>query len=159
MLLVMSQYDTVLVKITVPQHDHLRAMKLDLLDRHTPLVLNGFKELHYCRCYFLLMNVESSCVEGLGIPISLRAFARVVCCTSPQELQELAMEATEDDGYLAHIPLKNKAREMEAHRFLRMRFDDMIENHSAALESLTCAASPTLSGKCARRMQLARSPH
>ncbi|GJT05141.1 putative RNA-directed DNA polymerase [Tanacetum coccineum] len=152
-----SQYDTVLVEITVPQHDHLRAMKLDLLDRHTPLVLNGFKESHSCRCYFLLMNVESSCVEGLGIPISLRAFARVdtrptpyglrildratVCRNFCTELQELAMEATEDDGYLAHIPLKNKAREMEAHRFLRMRFDDMIENHSAALEELAMEAT------------------
>ncbi|GKB91370.1 SET domain-containing protein, partial [Tanacetum coccineum] len=68
-----SQYDTVLVEITVPQHDHLRAMMLALLDRHTPLVLNGFKESRSCRNYFLLMNVESSCVEGLGIPISLRA--------------------------------------------------------------------------------------
>ena len=53
-------------------------------------------------------------------------------CSS--ELQELATEATEDDGHLARIPLKNKAREMEAHRFLHLKFDDMIENHSAALE-------------------------
>ncbi|GKD89408.1 hypothetical protein Tco_1364915, partial [Tanacetum coccineum] len=70
-------------------------------------------------------------------------------------LQQLVMEATEDDGHLARYPLKNKERETEAHRFLHLRFDDMIENLSAALESLTRAASPTLSGKCARRMQLA----
>ncbi|GJT05142.1 SET domain-containing protein [Tanacetum coccineum] len=149
-----SEYDTVLVEITVPQHDHLRALKLDLLYRHSIQGRMGFKKPNSCRNYFILENDNSS--EGWGISIPLRAFARVLCCTSPQELQQLVMEATEDDGHLARYPLKNKEREMEAHRFLHLRFDDMIENHRAALESLTRAASPTLSGKCARRMQLAR---
>ncbi|PWA94972.1 SET domain-containing protein [Artemisia annua] len=213
-----SEYHTVLVEFTVPQHDHLHAMKLDLLDRHLIPDEMGLNVINW----FIVRNVERSCVEGRGISIELRAFARVAMESGslfpqkmPQwmgiplgettlplpfpiiwsscELQQLAMEATEDDGHLARVPLKNKAREMEAHQFLRLRFDDMIENHSAALEansvafkyydyrflcpskiiyyntsssctrvhenlqqSLTRAASPTLSGKCARRMQLAR---
>nr|GEU79534.1 hypothetical protein [Tanacetum cinerariifolium] len=129
------EYDTVLVEINVPPHDHLREMKLDLLDRHSIQARMRIKKSHYCGNYFIAENVESSCVKGSGISIPLRAFSRVVCCTSPQVAA---------------------AREMEAHRFLHLKFDDMIENHTAALESLTLAASPTLSGKRPRRMQLAR---
>nr|GEV81750.1 hypothetical protein [Tanacetum cinerariifolium] len=35
MPLAKSEYDTVLVEINVPHHDHLREMNLDLLDRHS----------------------------------------------------------------------------------------------------------------------------
>ena len=50
------------------------------------------------------------------------------------ELQDLAMEATLNDGRLARIPLKNRVREMEAHQFLHSRFDHMIEKRNAALQ-------------------------
>nr|GEX43582.1 hypothetical protein [Tanacetum cinerariifolium]GEY40844.1 hypothetical protein [Tanacetum cinerariifolium] len=105
-----SKYDTVLVKINVPHHDHLREMKLDLQDGHSIQARMCIKKSHSCRNYFIVKNVESSCVKGLGISIPLRAFSRVVCCTSPQG---------------SRIPSPS---------------------------SLTLAASPTLSGKFARRM-------
>nr|GEW28066.1 reverse transcriptase [Tanacetum cinerariifolium] len=133
------EYDTVIVEINVPHHDHLREMKMDLRDGHSIQARMGIKKSHSCRNYFIVENVKSSCVKGPGISIPLRAFSRV----------QLDMEATEDDGHLARIPLKNKAREMEAHGFLHLKFDGMIENHNAALQPLTLAASPTLSGKCA----------
>ncbi|KAI3513949.1 hypothetical protein L1887_12197 [Cichorium endivia] len=56
---------------------------------------------------------------------------------------ELAMEATRNDGRLARIPLKNRAKEAEAHQFLLLRFNQIIENYNASLE-------------CQGRMQLAR---
>lgn len=53
------------------------------------------------------------------------------------ELQDLALEATQNDGRLARIPLKNRAREMEAHQFLHSRFCHMIESYNAALEVMS----------------------
>ncbi|KAM1162117.1 hypothetical protein ACFX11_001215 [Malus domestica] len=49
---------------------------------------------------------------------SLRAFARVLCCTSPQELSDLAKEAAEHDGRLARHTLTNSGREIKAHQML-----------------------------------------
>nr|GEV14158.1 hypothetical protein [Tanacetum cinerariifolium] len=136
------EYDTILVEINVPYHDHMREMKLDLRDGHSIQARMCIKKSHSCRNYFIMENVESSCVKGSRISIPLHAFSRFVCCTSPQELLQLAMEVTEDDGHLARSPLKNKAREMEAHRFLQLKFDGMIENHTAALEPLPPPLSP-----------------
>nr|GEV66447.1 hypothetical protein [Tanacetum cinerariifolium] len=143
-------------EVDVPQHDHLRAMKLDLLDRHTTPALKDVNDLHSSGNCFMVMDVKSSSGKGRGIPQALRAFARVVCCTSREELQDLAMEATQNDGRLARIPLKNRVREMEAHQFLHLGFDHMIEKRNAALQSLTRHSSPPLSGKHTQKMQLAR---
>lgn len=55
----------------------------------------------------------------------------LVCST---ELQELATEATQNDGRLARIPLKNRDREVEAHRLLHSRISHMIDNYNAVLE-------------------------
>ncbi|KVI09768.1 Rubisco LS methyltransferase, substrate-binding domain-containing protein [Cynara cardunculus var. scolymus] len=156
------------VEVSVPHRDHLRAMKLDLLDKHTTPPLKGVNDFSSLGNGFLVMEVKSSSGKGRGIPQSLRALARVVCCTSSQvlviykdkifvcspELQDLATEATQNDGGLARIPLKNRAREVQAHQFLRLRFDHIIDNYNAALESLTHHSS--LLGKHARRMQVAR---
>ncbi|KAI3752051.1 hypothetical protein L2E82_23172 [Cichorium intybus] len=48
--------------------------------------------------------------------------------------EELAMEATRNDGRLARIPLKNRAKEVEAHQFLLLRFNQIIGNYNASLE-------------------------
>ncbi|XP_024996500.1 histone-lysine N-methyltransferase setd3 isoform X2 [Cynara cardunculus var. scolymus] len=149
-----NKYDKVQVEVSVPHRDHLRAMKLDLLDKHTTPPLKGVNDFSSLGNGFLVMEVKSSSGKGRGIPQSLRALARVVCCTSSQELQDLATEATQNDGGLARIPLKNRAREVQAHQFLRLRFDHIIDNYNAALESLTHHSS--LLGKHARRMQVAR---
>ncbi|KAK1409539.1 hypothetical protein QVD17_36065 [Tagetes erecta] len=147
-----NKYDQVKVEVNVPQHDHLHALKLDLLHRHTIPSLKDVNDLSSLENGFMVMEVKSKSGKGRGIPQSLRALARVLCCTSPEELQDLAMEAAQNDGRLARTPLKNTDREVEAHQLLHSRFVHMIENYNEALESLThqCSENDT------RRMQLAR---
>ncbi|PWA94971.1 SET domain-containing protein [Artemisia annua] len=151
-----NRYNMVQVEINLPQHDQLREMKLDLLNKHTTLPLKDANKLHSRGIRYMVKEVKSSSGKGRGIPQELRTFARVVCCTSPKELQDLALEATQNDGRLTRIPLKNRARELEAHQFLNLKFNNMIENCNAALESLTRHSSLLLSGNNTRRMHLAR---
>ncbi|KAL8247631.1 hypothetical protein R6Q59_008847 [Mikania micrantha] len=148
-----NKYDQVKVEVIASQHDHLHALKLDLLHRHMIPCLKDVNDLSSQENGFMVMEVKPSSGKGRGIPQSLRALARVLCCTSPQELQDLAMEATQNDGRLARIPLKNRDREVEAHQLLHSRFNHMIENYNAALESLTHHSSKENTG----RMQLARN--
>ncbi|KAK9061230.1 hypothetical protein SSX86_018410 [Deinandra increscens subsp. villosa] len=147
-----NKYDQVKVVVNAPQHDPLHALKLDLLHRHITPDLKDVNDLSSQENSFSLMEVKSSSGKGRGIPQSLRALARILCCTSPKELQDLAMEAAQNDGRLARLPLKNRDREVEAHKSLHLRFSHMIENYNAALESLTHHGSE----KHTRRMQLAR---
>ncbi|XP_076913871.1 fructose-bisphosphate aldolase-lysine N-methyltransferase, chloroplastic-like [Bidens hawaiensis] len=147
-----NKYDQVKVEVNARQHDHLHALKLDLLHRYTTPSLKDANDLSSQENGFMVMEVKSSSGKGRGIPQSLRALARVLSCTSPQELQELATEATQNDGRLARILLKNRDREVEAHRLLHSRFSHMIENYNAALESLTHYSSE----QNTQRMQLAR---
>ena len=53
------------------------------------------------------------------------------------ELEEMAMEAAENDGRLARRPLKHAEREVHAHRKLLMHLDSMIQGHSTAIEVRT----------------------
>lgn len=53
------------------------------------------------------------------------------------ELEEMAMEAAENDGRLARRPLKNAEREIHAHRKLLSHLDDMILGHCTAIEVRT----------------------
>ncbi|KAI7752700.1 hypothetical protein M8C21_029233 [Ambrosia artemisiifolia] len=147
-----NKYDQVKVEVNASQHDHLHALKLDLLHRHTTPSLKDVDDLSSQENGFMVKEVKSSSGKGRGIPQSLRALARVLCCTSPQELQDLAMEATQNDGRLARVPLKNTDKEVEAHQLLHMRFSHMIENYNSALESLSHHSSE----KHTQRMQLAR---
>ncbi|KAI3520075.1 hypothetical protein L1887_09297 [Cichorium endivia] len=151
-----NKYDKVKIEVNVPEHDQLRSIKLDLLERYTTPALKDDNALGSSGNGFMVMEVKSSSGKGRGIPQSLRALARVLCCTSPQELQELVIEATQNDGRLARIPLKNRAKEVEAHQFLVLRFNQIIENYNASLEYLICDSCNLVSGKDARRMQLAR---
>nr|XP_043633824.1 ribulose-1,5 bisphosphate carboxylase/oxygenase large subunit N-methyltransferase, chloroplastic [Erigeron canadensis] len=150
-----NKYDKVQFEVSVPQHDHLRGMKLDLLSRHSTPASNDVNDLSSGGNAFTVMEVKPSSGKGRGIPQSLRAFARVLCCTSPQELQDLATKATKNDGRLARVPFKNRAKEVEAHQLLHLKFSHMIDNYNAALESLSCHRSP-LSGKRTQRMKMAR---
>ena len=53
------------------------------------------------------------------------------------ELSDLAVEAAQSDGRLARHPLKNKRREIEAHRFLLAQISRLMEEHSVSIE-VTC---------------------
>jgi histone-lysine N-methyltransferase SETD3 len=53
------------------------------------------------------------------------------------ELEEMAMEAAENDGRLARRPLKHAEREVHAHRKLLLHLDNMIQGQSTAIEART----------------------
>lgn len=131
-------------------------MKMDLLRRHfTPAIedVNGFSS---CGNSFIIKEVKSTSRNGRGIPQSLRAFARVLCSTSPQELSDLAKEAAQTDGRLARHPLKNMTTELQAHEFLLSRISRSIEGYSAAIKPLGAPSYPRMHDKVAQRRQLAQ---
>ena len=57
--------------------------------------------------------------------------------TTSLELEEMAMEAAENDGRLARRPLKHAEREVHAHCKLLLHLDNMIRGHSTAVEVRT----------------------
>lgn len=99
-------------------------------------------------------EVKSARGKGRGIPQSLRAFARIFCCTSPQELSDLAVEAAQNDGRLARRPLKSWNREIQAHQVLLSWITQLINEYNTSIKSLP-TASP-LYETFALRKQMAR---
>ncbi|KAJ6902010.1 ribulose-1,5 bisphosphate carboxylase/oxygenase large subunit N-methyltransferase [Populus alba x Populus x berolinensis] len=110
-------HDQVQIHIDVPNHDFLGEMKLDILRRHhlpTTRYANDFK---FSGDSFIIKEVRFARGKGKGLPQSLRAFARVLCCKLFSRcasdcilllyLIDLAMEAAQNDGRLARRPLKN----------------------------------------------------
>ncbi|KAI5001285.1 hypothetical protein ZWY2020_025935 [Hordeum vulgare] len=129
-------YDQAHIWIDMSEEDPLYKKKLDIWQKHrTP------KSEHACssgctRTSFAIKEVKYSGDKGVGIPQVLRAFVRVFCATSIEELDAMAMEAAENDGRLARRPLKHAEREVHAHRKLLLHLDNMIQGHSTAIEQL-----------------------
>lgn len=99
-------------------------------------------------------EVRSARGKGKGLPQSLRAFARVLCCNSSQELIDLAMEAAQNDGRLARRPFKDSSREIQAHEILLSRISQLIEEYSVSMKSLEPVAA-SVCKRFARRRQMA----
>ncbi|KAG0590755.1 hypothetical protein KC19_1G124000 [Ceratodon purpureus] len=135
-----NPHDQVEVWMALSHRDPLRKMKLALLHAHAmPTVLhadgsdsggNGFQ----------IREVKSVSGRGKGIPHALRAFARVLCASTPQELSEMAAEAMKHDGRLARQPAKSRSKEAQVMNLLLARFESLINQRSlAALQiSDTC---------------------
>ncbi|XP_051228626.1 fructose-bisphosphate aldolase-lysine N-methyltransferase, chloroplastic isoform X3 [Lolium perenne] len=125
-----------LVWIDMPEQDPLYKKKIDIWQKHqTP------KSEHICspgctKTSFAIKEVKYSGDKAIGVPQILRAFVRVFYATSTEELEEMAMEAAENDGRLARRPLKHAEREVHAHRKLLFHVDNMIQGHSTAIEQL-----------------------
>lgn len=100
-------------------------------------------------------KVKSSRGKGKGIPQSLRAFARVMSCTSSQELRDVAAEASQNDGRLARCPLTNQRKELQAHHILLSLFDELIEKYDMSIKSLHALKSATNSSAFMLRRQMA----
>ncbi|XP_027773662.1 ribulose-1,5 bisphosphate carboxylase/oxygenase large subunit N-methyltransferase, chloroplastic isoform X3 [Solanum pennellii] len=150
-----NMYDQVEVELTIPHEDKLRQLKLKLLSKHQIPILkdvNGFSSSEYSSA---LKEVRFADAQGRGIPQSIRAFARVLCSNSPQEINYLAMEAAENDGRVARRPLKDKSREIQAHQFLLSKITGLIDEYNASIKSLEL---PTLClvGKLDMRRQMAQ---
>ncbi|KAL9226997.1 hypothetical protein vseg_002746 [Gypsophila vaccaria] len=124
--------DQVCIQFDITSDDHLGAMKLDLLQKYTLPKMKGVSSSSSDGS-FVIKKVRGN---GKGIPQSLRAFARVMCCNSSKELDELAVEAAQHDGRLARRPLANRSLEIQAHKILLSRVNDAIDTHSLSIKSL-----------------------
>ncbi|KAL6980440.1 hypothetical protein U1Q18_022079 [Sarracenia purpurea var. burkii] len=149
-------YSQVQIRVNIPHHDPLYAKKFELVHRHCAPAIDDINSFSSFQGSFTIKEVRSAKGKGKGIPQSLRAFARVLCSTSSQELSDLVIEAAQNDGRLARYPLKNKNREVEAHRFLLSRITQLIEEHNISIKSLGSLCSPSAFGKLARRRQMAQ---
>ncbi|KAH9614391.1 hypothetical protein KSS87_006072 [Heliosperma pusillum] len=123
------------IQLDIASDDHLRAMKLDLLQKHSLPKVRGVA-FNSSNGPFVIKQVRLSSGIGKGIPQSLRAFARVLCCNSSKELDELASEATQHDGRLARRPLANRSLEVLAHDILLSQVYDIISTHNMSINSL-----------------------
>nr|POE45781.1 serine/arginine-rich splicing factor rs2z32 [Quercus suber] len=147
-------HDQVQVHFNLPHHDLLREMKIDLLQRHcTPPIkdVNGFNSSLES---FTIKEVRSA--KGKGLPQSLRAFARVLSCTTPEELSDLAKEAAQNDGRLARRPLSNRSKEICAHEKLLLLITQLIEEYNATIKSLVPVNSTPMCERLAVRRQMSR---
>ncbi|KAK6228096.1 SET domain - like 9 [Theobroma cacao] len=147
-------HDQVQINFNIPYHDSLREMKLELLQQHsTPKIKDA---INCSEDTFIIKEVRSPRGKGKGLPQSLRAFARVLCCTSPDELSDLAMEAAQIDGRLARRPLKDSRRELLAHQMLLSHITHLMQKYDVAIKSLAPANFPSMSKKFALRRQMAQ---
>uniref|UniRef100_A0A453GX64 Rubisco LSMT substrate-binding domain-containing protein n=1 Tax=Aegilops tauschii subsp. strangulata TaxID=200361 RepID=A0A453GX64_AEGTS len=133
---------------------------------HRPCVhLSGFSVPPQLKvlCYYLLLfpiHITRHCFSTATINMDRREyyiciFLYFILVTSfsdttmiaSLELEEMAVEAAENDGRLARRPLKHAEREVHAHRKLLMHLDSMIQGHSTAIEQLE-----TIDGAASRSM-------
>ncbi|KAG7033033.1 Ribulose-1,5 bisphosphate carboxylase/oxygenase large subunit N-methyltransferase, chloroplastic [Cucurbita argyrosperma subsp. argyrosperma] len=119
-------HDQVLVQIKTVEDDPLARRKLELWQRSCTSTTKYVNGIYFPGNSFTIR----------GLPQSLRAFARILSCTSPQELNDLCTEAANGDGRLARIPLKNLNREVEAHQILLSQFKQLVEEYEASIEVL-----------------------
>lgn len=134
-------HDQVKVQIDIPHHDLLRETKLEILKKHyLPAIEddNGFKTSWDS---FIIKEVKSAVGKGKGVPQSLRAFARVLCCTSHQDLSDLVLEAVQNDGRLARRPFKSRSKEIQAHEILLSHLTRLIEEYNASVKVNICSFS------------------
>ncbi|KAH1140655.1 hypothetical protein GYH30_029505 [Glycine max] len=129
-------YDQVQIQFDIPKHDPLRDMKLELLHQYFIPPPEDMKGLSHPVNSFSIKEVKSDSGKGKGLPQSLRALARVLSCTTSQEIDNLIAEAAQTDGRLARRPLQDISKEIQAHMMLLSLFIQLIEERSVAIMSL-----------------------
>uniref|UniRef100_A0A0A0KNP0 Rubisco LSMT substrate-binding domain-containing protein n=1 Tax=Cucumis sativus TaxID=3659 RepID=A0A0A0KNP0_CUCSA len=149
-------HDQVQVPVKTVKDDPLARIKLELWGRSCTSGTDYVKGVYSTGNSFTIREVRSATGKGRGLPQSLRAFARILSCTNPQELNDLSSEAVNGDGRLARIPLKNVYKEVEAHRILLSQFKQLVEEYNASIEAIEPVDSPCLGRKLARRRLLAQ---
>ncbi|KAJ1436413.1 SET domain [Sesbania bispinosa] len=149
-------YDQVQIQFDIPKHDPLHALKLELLQQYFVPPTDDMKGLKYSVNTFTIKEVRSARGKGKGLPQSLRAFARVLSCTTPQELNDLVIEAAQTDGRLARRPLQDINKERQAHLMLSSLFIQLIEKRYATIMSLDSSNSRSYCEAVDVRRQMAR---
>ncbi|XP_060959354.1 uncharacterized protein LOC115708140 isoform X2 [Cannabis sativa] len=134
-------HDEIHIQFEIPYHDPLRRMKLEIMQRHHVVVKKDVNASSPSMDSFTIKEVKASSKKGRGLPQSLRAFARVICCCSPQELNDLAIEAKQTDGRLARRPLRNIDKEIKAHQILLAQISHLIEDYESSIKSLEASNS------------------
>ncbi|KAK7270113.1 hypothetical protein RIF29_23025 [Crotalaria pallida] len=149
-------YDQVQIQLDIPKHDPLHDMKLELLQQYFVPPTEDVMGFKHSVNSFTIKEVKSARGKGKGLPQSLRAFARVLSCTTSQELNELVMEAAQTDGRLARRPFQDINKEIQAHLMLSSLFTRLIKEGDAAITSLNSSNSPSLCERLAIRRLMAR---
>lgn len=151
-----NTHDEVQIQIDVPNDDPLRNMKLGLLQTHYTRSVKDINIFHSSCDTFKIKEVKSATGKGKGIPQSLRAFARLLCCTTPQELNDLSKEAEQNDGRLARLPFKDRSRELEAHKIILSHINRLTEDHNVCIKELEASNCRFESQRFTVRRQMAR---
>ncbi|KAH0865053.1 hypothetical protein HID58_082264 [Brassica napus] len=149
-----NQLSEVQIQMDIPNDDPLRNMKLGLLQTHYTRSVKDINIFHSSYDTFTIKEVKSA--TGKGIPQSLRAFARLLSCTSPQELNDLSKEAEQNDGRLARLPFKDRSRELEAHKIILAHINSLIVDHSVCIKELGASNFRFESQRLTVRRQMAR---
>ncbi|XP_048140550.1 uncharacterized protein LOC115729922 isoform X5 [Rhodamnia argentea] len=134
--------EQVRIQISVPLQDPLYKMKLYLLQRHCLQITCKFGFSKWSSDSFTIKEVRSVKGKGTGIPQSLRAAARVLSCTSLEELNDMEEEATQNDGRLGRRPLKNFNREIQAHQLLLSHITRLIDQYNASAKLMKPTGCP-----------------
>ncbi|CAM6101597.1 unnamed protein product [Calypogeia fissa] len=141
-----NPHDQVEIWMGISRRDELRKSKLQLLHSHDmPTYLNEDGS-DSGGSGFNIREGRSPMGRGKGIPHSLRAFARVICAASSQEIQDMASEVAEQDGRLCRRPLKNRNREAQAMSLLLARLESMMQQRHASLVSMRLVEACRLKG-------------
>ncbi|CAN6977705.1 unnamed protein product [Brassica rapa subsp. trilocularis] len=149
-----NTHDEVQIQMDIPNDDPLCNMKLGLLQTHYTRSVKDINIFHSSYDTFTIKEVKSA--TGKGIPQSLRAFARLLSCTSPQELNDLSKEAELNDGRLARLPFKDRSRELEAHKIILAHINSLIVDHSVCIKELGASNFRFESQRLTVRRQMAR---
>ncbi|XWS07867.1 hypothetical protein CRYUN_Cryun41cG0029500 [Craigia yunnanensis] len=149
-------HDQVEIHLNIPHHDMLREMKLELLQQHPTPTIKDAIGFNCSEDTFIIKEVRSPRGKGKGLPQSLRAFARVLCSTSPQELSDLAREAAQIDGRLARHPLKDSRREFQAHQMLLSHITQLMQKYDVAIKTLAPVNFLSMCNTFALRRQMAQ---
>ncbi|XP_058774738.1 fructose-bisphosphate aldolase-lysine N-methyltransferase, chloroplastic-like [Vicia villosa] len=150
-------YDQVQIQFDIPKHDPLHDMKLELLQQYFVPPTNDAKGLKCSVNSFTIKEVKSARGKGKGVPQSLRAFARILSCTTPHELNHLVMEAAQTDGRLARRPLQDINKEIQAHQMLSSLFIQLIEERNTAVMSLDSWGTSLCERRLPVRRQMAQN--
>ncbi|KAH7428549.1 hypothetical protein KP509_09G006400 [Ceratopteris richardii] len=134
-----NPYDQVEFWIGPSENDVLWKLRSELLQSHGMPILRRDGVSNDTGSYFVIKKVRNITGQGKGIPQSLRAFARVLCADSKEELIYLERMASEGDGRLAREAFKDKRKELQAMLLLLTHLNALIEDYISALSALGMA--------------------
>ncbi|EFJ38659.1 hypothetical protein SELMODRAFT_402746 [Selaginella moellendorffii] len=130
-----NPHEQVEVPMGVSLTDPLRDLKLQTLSRHnmsTDLNDDGSPS---GRKRFTFRDSDLA-ERGSMAVAPLRAFARLICAESYEDLEEMAEESITHDVFYALSPRRDERKESEAVSFVCTQIKQQVDQHSKALKDL-----------------------